>query len=1209
MPPGLSPSNMRSKPDMGAKLRKVLTRSLSAFGLAALTLTLLATSAQALPPTISGVMVSGVTTDSATLEAMINPQSKVTEYHFEYGAADCESSACTSIPSPKEGKVPVGSSPVPVSAEVNGLEPGTTYHYRLVVHHGASEFTESPDRLFAAYAEPPTFGSCSNHLFRTENPAAARIDSPSSNLPDCRAYEQATPVDKNAGDAAGTVPFARASLTGDAVGFVSTTGIPGGVGSQEFPSYFARRNGDAGWSTEGTLPPAGAGQTAQVLSWTPDFGAVFSKATRFGEPFEIELLMTPAGGAPIKIVDYFPEPPGGIGANFRLAGTSAGAAQVLFESRVALPGVAGALAGKPNLYLWDAASNELVLAGIQNDEQAPPAGAFSGSYDWIKGTTLAGLSKGGVSASYYTSEQHVISTDGSAVYFTAAGTGQLYLRLNPTQGQSELDQNGKCTQPADACTLRISTSQKSNGVLSGEDPAGPRPAAFMGASADGSVALFTSSEKLTNDANTGPEAEPAVIERAESDGSPESIRPSFIPTHALGVAVGGSHVYWVNPAEHTIGRATLEGGQIEEAYISTGPGTPQYVAVDGKYVYWSNLAENETVLEGDPGPVEGTIGRAEIGPSEGLHPKLDFITGASAPQGVVVDATHIYWVNAVNGATAGGKKSPHPSIGKANIDGTAVDQEFNTQFISSPPRALAIDDNYLYWDISPLPGGNCCGARFSREALAGGSPEVMGHIEGAIVTGLAVDGEHIYWTEEAGQGGRWIARADLDITPETPASIDREFIPSNGKPFGLAADGSYLFWSVNGDTPANPGNDLYRYAAGALEDISVDSSESEGADVQGVLGASEDGDFVYYAANGVPDSLINSTNAGGESAAPGDCNGAVGFSADGTCNLYLWHEGSSTFISRLDIAGGEIQSDSTDWAAKSSGIFNDDINFGKTARVTSDGRTLLFRSQRQLTDYENVGISQFYRYRVGDAGPTCVSCNPTGLPPTGNGPGFGRVFTSTVAPSGPNSTLSRNLSSDGNRVFFETTDALVVEDTNGDAGCPLVGSELQSYPACLDVYEWEADGTGSCAAGSAVAEGGCLFLISTGKAAGPALIGDASEDGGNLFFYTRARLVGQDEDQLMDVYDARAAGGLADQNRPPATPGCEAEGCKPLATPPPATDSPPQFEGPPNPPPKHRRCGSGKHLRKGHCVGRHPKRHKKRDGHRRQARAERTSER
>ena len=111
---------------------------------------------------------------------------------------------------------------------------------------------------------------------------------------------------------------------------------------------------------------------------------------------------------------------------------------------------------------------------------------------------------------------------------------------------------------------------------------------------------------------------------------------------------------------------------------------------------------------------------------------------------------------------------------------------------------------------------------------------------------------------------------------------------------------------------------------------------------------------------------------------------------------------------------------------------------------------------------------------------------------------------------------------------------------------------------------------------------GCLYLISNGTERRPSLLADASESGDSLFFYTFGRLVGQDKDELRDVYDARVGGGIASQS-PESPPVCEsveschghAQGASAEATPASAT-----FQGPQNPKPKR---GKSKHKRhRGH---------------------------
>jgi hypothetical protein len=131
---------------------------------------------------------------------------------------------------------------------------------------------------------------------------------------------------------------------------------------------------------------------------------------------------------------------------------------------------------------------------------------------------------------------------------------------------------------------------------------------------------------------------------------------------------------------------------------------------------------------------------------------------------------------------------------------------------------------------------------------------------------------------------------------------------------------------------------------------------------------------------------------------------------------------------------------------------------------------------------------------------------------------------------------------------------------------------------------------------------GCIYLISTGKSEFPSLFADASASGNDVFFFTRQGLVGQDKDQLMDVYDARINGGLESQN-PPPTVVCEGEGCKGAVGVPPVFESPGTalFQGVGNEKPKRPgkgSCPKGKVKRGGKCVkksgkARHHKRHRR----------------
>ncbi|MFI4878587.1 MAG: hypothetical protein ACHP9U_07110, partial [Steroidobacterales bacterium] len=97
--------------------------------------------------------------------------------------------------------------------------------------------------------------------------------------------------------------------------------------------------------------------------------------------------------------------------------------------------------------------------------------------------------------------------------------------------------------------------------------------------------------------------------------------------------------------------------------------------------------------------------------------------------------------------------------------------------------------------------------------------------------------------------------------------------------------------------------------------------------------------------------------------------------------------------------------------------------------------------------------------------------------------------------------------SDSGRLYFNSADALVRQDTNGTE----------------DVYQYEPQGAGACTKESesfvASAEG-CVNLISSGSSAQESAFLDASQSGADVFFLTAAQLTAQDRDTSLDVYDA-----------------------------------------------------------------------------------------
>jgi hypothetical protein len=361
--------------------------------------------------------------------------------------------------------------------------------------------------------------------------------------------------------------------------------------------------------------------------------------------------------------------------------------------------------------------------------------------------------------------------------------------------------------------------------------------------------------------------------------------------------------------------------------------------------------------------------------------------------------------------------------------------------------------------------------------------------------------------------------------------------PEAGRTVQVSAGGEPAHWRAATPTGSyvlyTEGEGLYRF------DVGLETREAiagEAAGVQGTLGMSDDGSYVYFVATN-PE-LGENENGNGEVAEAG---------AD---NLYAWHDApashkpSTTFIATLVGPNAKAARDGADWFDSYDEKERNGPSGGwKSSRVTPGGGAVLFSSVAQLTSYNNTEHVELYLYDASEslsaANPACVSCNPSGAPAGADAHLSEANRALARSPSTRNAFLTRNLSESGGRVFFQTEEALLPGASNEQP----------------NVYEWERAGEGTCEATSAAfaaGDGGCLYLISTGHSAGPAYFGDASADGGDVFFFTRQPLVGQDRDSNVDVYDARVEGGIAAQNPRPSPSPCSGEACRGETQAPPA---------------------------------------------------------
>jgi hypothetical protein len=402
-------------------------------------------------------------------------------------------------------------------------------------------------------------------------------------------------------------------------------------------------------------------------------------------------------------------------------------------------------------------------------------------------------------------------------------------------------------------------------------------------------------------------------------------------------------------------------------------------------------------------------------------------------------------------------------------------------------------------------------------------------------------------------------------TIQIDASQNPGVAGGGGRFWAASSDGSKAFFTDEsqltvGSTAETGEPDLYEYevnaetgAPGALTDLTVDEHAGEHANVQGVVGTSEDGSYLYFAADGVL------AGANTEGHAP----------IAGRPNLYLYRGGESklTFIATLSPEDGDDVPPLTESCESANPGFACPGDWQalagyRTAEVTPDGHSLVFMSNQSLTGYDNAaqqsgygqgGLDEVFDYEASSGALHCISCNPSGEPPVptelsthGYQLPIGGFIPTSRAFGGEQ---PRVISADGSRVFFNSGEPLLPTATNG----------------WLDVYEWERAGTpgGSCPA--SVPGGGCVYLISNGTGPENSYLLGADESGANAFFISRAQLTPADRGNEGDVvYDARVDG-----IQPPAVAACEGTGCQGVPPTPPifATPASVTFNGTGNFPP------------------------------------------
>jgi hypothetical protein len=367
-------------------------------------------------PGVSGEVVTQAGSTGATLNAEIYPNEAQTTYQVEYGTSTAYGSTTPPISAGS------AAAPVYVVAHLDDLQPGAIYHFRFVAISAEGAATGS-DLVFTA----------------------RKLATPG--LPDGRGYEMVTPAENEGaetyapGDAGVedegaiyTLKPIAAATDGNAVTYVGspTSGGNGSQGNGLGNQFLARRNPDGSW-TQTNIQPNGY---SSPLYWG------FSPDLEHAMLSSLEPLVS--GAPPRDINDLYVRdnttgsyrslltgtPPNRAPGEFGVwtltservqeggyAGASADYSHLLFEANDALASGAVDPGSRAN-NLYESVGGQLRTVNMLPDGVAAPNASF-GAPELDRPATV--------------DFSHVISADGSRIFWTDINTGTLYVREDGTQ--------------------------------------------------------------------------------------------------------------------------------------------------------------------------------------------------------------------------------------------------------------------------------------------------------------------------------------------------------------------------------------------------------------------------------------------------------------------------------------------------------------------------------------------------------------------------------------------------------------------------------------------------------------------------------------------------------------------------------------------------------------------------------------------------------
>jgi Tol biopolymer transport system component len=473
----------------------------------------------------------------AALYGSVAPNSQPTTYRFEYGTTTAYG---TQVP-PAEKSVGAGPVPVPVAQFLDGLQPETTYHFRLVAKNPAGTAASSD----STFTTPPL----------------------GSSLPDNRGYELVSPADKGPAGSVAELGFAeqvfgQASLDGNSVVYPIQNGIPESTAGG-WTRWRADRTASGWLSTQLSAPalvPApeigdgGSGFIipSSVLYASPDLGCAilesYEPLTEDVPPLSIQLgtqnlFRRNADGSHDLISDRVPLNPKATttgGGFYRQIEASDDCSRIYFKTNYEL------MQDASGLYEWD--EGTLRDAGVRPDGSVGPN----------LGDNDKGAVMGGEAHNASTGRWNAVSPDGSRLFFSAISnegtdSGGRAVFMREEGGASVID------------ISQSKTAVPTNG------------ARFEAASADGSRVFFVANYGIAASSSDGPTDGDCGATPSDATEPPIEDKPCDL--YAYDVETGD-----LSDLSTDANAADPAGAQVQGAVAISNDGSHVYFAALGQLV-------------------------------------------------------------------------------------------------------------------------------------------------------------------------------------------------------------------------------------------------------------------------------------------------------------------------------------------------------------------------------------------------------------------------------------------------------------------------------------------------------------------------------------------------------------------------------------------------------------------------------------------------